>query len=141
MERVPGGVYCTSCEKKVWDLRDATEEHAHALFKREGSSVCVRIRCDASGKAVLRPRPRVSSSFVLVTSLIASASACGEGTSGEPTLDHSHEAALVETAGEPIIDLGPEPEEQESEAGDEVTADGDESEACETQPEAVQETP
>lgn len=143
MPEVPGGVQCSTCDKKVWDLRDASADEASALFKREGTSICVRVRSDASGKAILREsaKRRRRSSFVLATSLIASAAACSQTTAGEPEFIPEMSEATdqegvtgtriahpVETAGEP--EFIPEmPETSEEHTDDEVE---DENETAET---------
>lgn len=86
MEPKDGGRFCQSCEHVVIDATNMTKREFDAHFEASSGGVCAQFRANPVGDGVFRrdlPRPRALGSFVLLSTLLASA--CGTDAPAEPT--------------------------------------------------------
>jgi hypothetical protein len=77
-ERELQGLFCTSCQREVFDVERLTAAEVRALRRRaaDGERICVRYRVDDQGFIQLRPRPAPARA-ALVAAGLASLLACG----------------------------------------------------------------
>ncbi|MFK7999770.1 MAG: hypothetical protein AB8H86_09240 [Polyangiales bacterium] len=96
-----GRRFCQACEHDVIDATNMTKREFEAAFHAASSGkVCARFRANPVGDGIFRrelPRPRALGSFVLLSSLLASA--CGSEAPLEPERE-PEPAVVVEALAE-----------------------------------------
>jgi hypothetical protein len=102
MEPKDGGRFCQSCEHVVIDATNMTKREFDAHFEATSGGVCAQFRANPVGDGVFRrdlPRPRSLGSFVLLSTLLASA--CGTEAPAEPAQVAAIEPVEEVSAEEP----------------------------------------
>lgn len=97
MEQNGRGRFCQACKHDVIDATNMTKREFDEAFKASSGNVCARFRANPLGDGVFRrelPRPRALGSFVLLSTLLASACGNEAPLEPEPSLQPAPVAAI-----------------------------------------------